>query len=143
MTFRFCSAPAKPKFHDGAELVTVFVSDLQALKARKLGSRLSSKSLASINLSISSASGSMNIFHPPSLWQFSDFLGSNGGHRRWHSWRSQTSVPSVKLSVKASKIHPGIQTDVALATSFHVSNLGLTSSRCEKSFTLRWKFQSK
>lgn len=39
------------------------------------------------------------------------------------------ALPLDHLTVKASKIHPGIQTDIALATSFHVSNLGLTSSR--------------
>lgn len=98
MTFRFCSAPAARWSRIGIKLVTVFCFR-PSWKARKLGSRLSSKSLASINLSISSASvnHSWCTSFTPSMWQFSDLGSPNGGHRRWHSWRSQTSVPSVKL----------------------------------------------
>lgn len=98
MTFRFCSAPAARWSRIGIKLVTVFCFRPWGMKSSQ--ARLQTLvQVVGINKSIDLLCLLLMylMYVTPSMWQFSDLGSPNGGHRRWHSWRSQTSVPSVKL----------------------------------------------
>lgn len=139
MTFRFCSAPAARWSRISIKLVTVFCFRPWGMKSSQarlqtlvqvVGINKSIDLLClllmylDVRLSLRESVAIFRCFGIPKRWASEvAFLEESNLSAKCEA------LPLDHLTVKASKVHPGIQTDISLATSFHVSNLGLTSSR--------------